>query len=74
MERSPELSPGIYGVGSGSLQQAAAGPNDDEIAGNINTQGEDETSRLKALTTEVRDQDDLERDIGRQVSETDHVL
>lgn len=36
--------------------------------GNINLHGEDEASRLKALATEVRDQDDLERDIGRQVS------
>ena len=74
MERSPEISPGTDGVGFGSLQQAAAGPNDDETTGNINTQGEDESSRLKALTTEVRDQDDLERDVGRQVSETYHVL
>lgn len=74
MERSPELYPGIVEVGSGNLQQAAAELNDDETAGNINTQGEDESSRLKALTTEVRDQDDLERDIGRQVSETDQIL
>ena len=28
---------------------------------------EDEASRLKDLATEVRDQGDLERDIGRQV-------
>lgn len=74
MERSPELSPGIVEVGSGSLQQAAAEPNDDQTANNITAQGEDESSRLKALTTEVRDQDDLERDIGRQVSETAQVL
>lgn len=74
MERSSELSPGIVEVGSGSLQQAAAEPNDDETVGNITTQGEDESSRLKALTTEVRDQHDLERDIGRQVSETAQVL
>lgn len=74
MERSPELSPGIVEVGSGSLQQAAAEPNDDETVGDINTQGKDESSRLKPLTTEVRDQDDLERDIGRQVSETHEVL
>lgn len=73
MERSLELSPGGDWAGSGNLQQGAAGLNDDEIAGNIDTQGEDESTRLKALTTEVRDQDDLERDIGRQVSETDHV-
>lgn len=70
MERSPELSPEIVEVGSGRLQQAAAEPNDDETSG-INTKGEDESSRLKALTTEVRDQNDLERDIGRQVGETD---
>lgn len=74
MERSPELSPGIVEVGSGSLQQAAAEPNDEETADNITAQGEDESSRLKALTTEVRDQGDLERDIGRQVSETAQVL
>lgn len=28
--------------------------------------GEDEASRLRALATDVRDQDDLERDVGRQ--------
>ena len=31
------------------------------------TMGEDEAVRLHGLATEVRDQDDLERDIGRQV-------
>lgn len=31
------------------------------------TVGEDEAIRLEGLATEVRDQDDLERDIGRQV-------
>jgi len=29
--------------------------------------GGDEASRLRALATDVRDQDDLERDVGRQV-------
>lgn len=33
------------------------------------TLGEDEASRLKGLATEVRDQDDLERDIGRQADQ-----
>ena len=33
------------------------------------TWGEDEASRLKDLATEVRDQDDLERDIGRQADQ-----
>ena len=33
----------------------------------INVEGEDEASRLRALATDVRNQDDLERDIGRQV-------
>ena len=31
---------------------------------------EDELSRLKALATDVREQDDLERDVGRQVCYT----
>lgn len=34
-----------------------------------NTFGEDEASRLKDLATEIRDQDDLERDIGRQADQ-----
>lgn len=29
--------------------------------------GEDEATRLRALAADVRDQDDLERDVGRQV-------
>ena len=33
------------------------------------TLGEDEASRLRDLATEVRDQDDLERDIGRQADQ-----
>jgi len=33
------------------------------------TIGEDEATRLKDLATEVRDQDDLERDIGRQADQ-----
>ena len=33
------------------------------------TLGEDEAARLKGLATEVRDQDDLERDIGRQADQ-----
>ena len=33
----------------------------------IAVQGEDEASRLKALATDVRDQDDLERNVERQV-------
>ena len=37
--------------------------------GDMDLQGRDEASRLRALATSVRDQDDLERDISRQVSE-----
>ncbi len=33
------------------------------------TIGEDEAARLKDLATEVRDQDDLERDVGRQADQ-----
>ena len=36
-------------------------------AGDADLHGRDEASRLKALSTDVRDQDDLERDINRQV-------
>ena len=32
-----------------------------------NVDGDDEASRLKDLAADVRDQDDLERDVGRQV-------
>ena len=39
----------------------------EETPGHANTEVEDEASRLKALATGVRDQDELERDIGRQV-------
>lgn len=36
--------------------------------GEVDLHGGDEASRLRALATDVRDQDDLERDVGRQVS------
>ena len=36
-------------------------------AKDANVEGEDEASRLRALAADVRDQDDLERDVGRQV-------
>lgn len=36
-------------------------------------QGEDEAYRLRALATDIRDQDDLERDIGRQVCQLFYV-
>lgn len=42
--------------------------------GDVDLQGGDEASRLRALATDVRDQDDLERDIGRQVSEPGSYL
>ena len=41
----------------------------EEGAGYTKAEGQDEASRLKALTTDMRDQDDLERDIGRQVGQ-----
>lgn len=40
----------------------------------LDVQGGDEASRLRALATDVRDQDDLERDIGRQVSKVGSPL
>lgn len=54
---------------------AATSDKDESIAmhaqtesGQTNVEGEDEATRLRALATDVRNQDDLERDIGRQVS------
>lgn len=38
-------------------------------AGRIHEQGQDEESRLRSLATHVRDQDELERDVGRQVGQ-----
>ncbi|KAL8702810.1 MAG: hypothetical protein Q9201_004026 [Fulgogasparrea decipioides] len=35
----------------------------------IEVQGEDEVTRLRALAADVRDQDDLERDVGRQADQ-----
>ena len=35
--------------------------------------GEDEATRLRALAADVRDQDDLERDVGRQVEPRDNA-
>ncbi|KAL8720640.1 MAG: hypothetical protein Q9225_002540 [Loekoesia sp. 1 TL-2023] len=32
-------------------------------------QGKDEATRLRALAADVRDQDDLERDVGRQADQ-----
>lgn len=54
----------------------AATPDKDETitmhaqpeSGQMDVEGEDEATRLRALATDVRNQDDLERDIGRQVS------
>ena len=34
----------------------------------LHVHGEDEATRLRALAADVRDQDDLERDVGRQVN------
>ncbi len=39
----------------------------EESTGHGDARGQDEASRLRSLATDVRDQDDLERDIGRQV-------
>ena len=53
-----------------SGSSAAMGEGDllhDEMEVQPIPQAEDEASRLKDLATDVRDQDDLERAIGRQV-------
>lgn len=50
--------------------QLLTAPSDADVEDNRemkNVEDTDEVSRLKGLATDVRDQDDLERDIGRQV-------
>lgn len=63
------------GLESAPEGTAATPAEDESIAmhvqpenGQMNVEGEDEATRLRALATDVRNQDDLERDIGRQVS------
>ena len=54
-------------------QQARHGSFDSGISSqspDAEVHGEDETTRLRALAADVRDQDDLERDVGRQARAT----
>ena len=44
-----------------------AATSSEDIQSNLNS--DDEASRLRALATDVRDQDDLERDVGRQADQ-----
>lgn len=46
---------------SGTATDAPTEPSQQDV------QGTDESSRLRALNADIRDQDDLERDITRQV-------
>ena len=77
---APEFEMGHRAVANGrNTRDSIAGSDRYEIAckdfsesletntGQDDAQGQDEASRLKSLATDVRDQDDLERDIGRQV-------
>lgn len=54
----------------GATMEGKLTPNAEELNEEVSKDhidGEDEESRLRALATDVRDQDDLERDVGRQV-------
>lgn len=62
LERVPDGDPAMPGIGQSIAMHAQPGN------GQMNAEGEDEATRLRALATHVRNQDDLERDIGRQVS------
>ena len=69
----PQNGLSINGAGSpnrDSIKEEHSSDDDNCIA---DVQGTDEASRLKALATDVRDQDDLERNVGRQVSYSDGV-
>ena len=52
-----------------SLDAQSAGHENGDAFMPTNGVGEDEASRLKDLATDVRDQDDLERDINRQADQ-----
>lgn len=58
--RSAETSDGVQAALDEASQQ--------------DVQGTDESSRLRALDADIRDQDDLERDITRQVRQTDMFI
>lgn len=64
-------SPGV--TGSSKVDSATMGQEGNSESGpspgKEETSAVDESSRLRALEADVRDQDDLERDIGRQVRE-----
>ncbi|KAI4118397.1 MAG: hypothetical protein LQ345_001566 [Seirophora villosa] len=47
----------------------SAEPSSPSDAANDPVHGEDEATRLRALAADVRDQDDLERDVGRQADQ-----
>ncbi|KAL8668372.1 MAG: hypothetical protein Q9168_006997 [Polycauliona sp. 1 TL-2023] len=51
------------------LATAATEPSSLAEPPEIDVQGEDEATRLRALAADVRDQDDLERDVGRQADQ-----
>ena len=61
-QRVPDGDPAMPGKDQSMAMHAQPGN------GQMNVEGEDEATRLRALATDVRNQDDLERDIGRQVS------
>ncbi|KAL8742453.1 MAG: hypothetical protein Q9190_005062 [Brigantiaea leucoxantha] len=65
----PQNGLSINGAGSpnrDSIKEEHSSDDDNCIA---DVQGTDEASRLKALATDVRDQDDLERNVGRQADQ-----
>lgn len=55
--------------GGGNLQSSNNTEIPQPTLARSDTLGEDEAARLKDLATEVRDQDDLERDVGRQADQ-----
>ena len=64
-EPTIEQTMGETNSGGGQTGEEAGGAT--EQASGSPVDGKDEDSRLRALATNIRDQDDLERDVGRQV-------
>lgn len=63
------MADGSKGDGEGQqLPDAPTKASSPSEPADIDVHGEDEATRLRALAADVRDQDDLERDVGRQVN------
>ena len=64
-ETTSEQTTGEINSGGGQTGEEAGGAIEQPSGSPVD--GKNEDSRLRALAADIRDQDDLERDVGRQV-------